>query len=370
MDFTAGNGDWIYGYKASGGPMDSNDKSARIDQHDGRASFTWDFAKAKGGDSVNPLISASPTGTGSGGSSSCIPRPASATGTAASATQSSGRTNDDVDDDDNGEDNDDDDNWTGRPTARPTSRPYGPPRLIKRQESLPYCDEINGGSGNTGTNTGFSPINSGGPFGEGNGRTMLIAHGVLASLAFVILFPSGAIAMRLASVPGIVWIHAGFQIFAYFVYIAAFGLGVYLASSLNMLDHHHPVIGIVVLVLLFFQPILGWMHHLMFKKYSHRTLWSHAHLWLGRAVVTLGIINGGLGLKWADSMGMSSKGGMIAYGVIAGLVWLVWVAAIVVGERRRKRAQGNRLSKDMGRRESDRSDGVDGATGHYAPKRQ
>jgi hypothetical protein len=41
-----------------------------------------------------------------------------------------------------------------------------------------------------------------------------------------------------------------------------------------------------------------------------------------------------------------------------------------VGERRRKRAQGNRLSKDMGRRESDRSDGVDGATGHYAPKRQ
>lgn len=198
---------------------------------------------------------------------------------------------------------------------------------------------------------------------------MLIAHGVLASLAFVILFPAGAIAIRLASFPGVVWVHGAFQVFAFLVYVAAFGLGVYLATEMNMLEHHHPIIGITVLVLIFFQPILGFLHHTLFRKYSTRTFWSYAHIWVGRIAVTLGIINGGLGLRWADSMGMSSKGGIIAYGVIAGLVWVVWVAAIVMGESRRKKAIRNAPPKitDSPRQESDRTD-VAPINGHYAPK--
>lgn len=247
-------------------------------------------------------------------------------------------------------------------------------RHAKRQEDLPYCDELTSGSGSGNTNAEFTPISSFG--GGGNRRTMLIAHGVLAALAFVILFPSGAIAIRLASFTGVVWLHAAFQVFAFLVYIAAFGLGVYLATEMNMIDHHHPIIGIVVLVLLFFQPILGFLHHLFFKKYTSRTLWSYAHIWTGRIAVTIGIINGGLGLRWADSMGLSSKGGIIAYGVIAGLVWVVWVAAIVVGESRRKRAIANAPPKDSGspRQASLRSDEApvrsDEApvNGHYAPK--
>lgn len=200
---------------------------------------------------------------------------------------------------------------------------------------------------------------------------ILIAHGVLASLAFVILFPAGAIAIRLASFPGVVWLHAAFQIFAYLVYIAAFGLGVYMATQMNLLDSYHPIIGILVFVLIFFQPILGFLHHVLFKKYNHRTLWSYAHIWVGRIAVTLGIINGGLGLKLADSMELSSKGGMIAYGVIAALVWLTWVAAMFIGERRRKRALANAPPKytDAPRRTSDRSDMIPMA-GHYAPKAQ
>lgn len=67
-------------------------------------------------------------------------------------------------------------------------------------------------------------------------RKMLIAHGVLAALAFVIFFPAGAIAIRLASFPGVVWFHAAFQVFAYLVYIVAFGLGVYIASELDMVS--------------------------------------------------------------------------------------------------------------------------------------
>lgn len=364
MDFKESSGSWIYAYQSSGGPKNSDDKSATIRQHSEDAVFSWDFANAKGGSSANPLVNASPSGTGSGGSTatSCIPRSASATVASSGSTPT--QTSSDSDSNDN--DNRQTTYASGRPTAWPTARPTSRP--FDRRDDLPYCDEISSGDGNS--NAGFTPISSS---RGGNQRTMLIAHGVLASLAFVILFPAGAIAIRLASFPGIVWLHAAFQVFAYLVYIAGFGLGVYLATEMNLLNSYHPVIGIVVFVLVFFQPILGFLHHTLFKKYNHRTLWSYAHIWLGRIAVTLGIINGGLGLRLADSMMMSSRGGIIAYGVIAGLVWLVWVAAMFVGERRRKRARGNAPGKyaeeSSTRRESDRSDTA-AINGHYAPKNQ
>ena len=49
------------------------------------------------------------------------------------------------------------------------------------------------------------------------------------------------------------------------------------------------------------------------------------HVWLGRIAVTLGIINGGLGLRLSDN----TTKGEIAYGVIAGLVWVGWVAVVI-----------------------------------------
>ena len=101
--------------------------------------------------------------------------------------------------------------------------------LSERQEVV-YCDE------NPNGNNGLTPI--GGNLGAEMERTrkMLIAHGVLAALAFVILFPAGAITIRLASFPGVIWFHAAFQAFAYLVYIAAFGLGVYLANEMRLVS--------------------------------------------------------------------------------------------------------------------------------------
>jgi hypothetical protein len=89
-------------------------------------------------------------------------------------------------------------------------------------------------------------------------------------------------------------------------------------------------------------------------------------------VITLGIINGGLGFMLADQMGMSSRTGMIVYGVVAGIIWLVWVAASIIGERRRatKRVHTEHSPKyaetpaadDMWR------DIPHPENGHYAPK--
>ncbi|KAF2683780.1 hypothetical protein K458DRAFT_478149 [Lentithecium fluviatile CBS 122367] len=197
------------------------------------------------------------------------------------------------------------------------------------------------GGGGSSSNNAFANGQFGSAFASGR-NTILVAHGVLAALAFVIFFPMGSILIRLASFRGAWIVHGLFQVFAYLVYTAAFGIGIYIVQNvpINLLDHYHPIIGIVVFVLLFFQPILGLIHHFQFQKNHRRTFWSYGHLWLGRIVITLGIINGGLGLLFATETGFfaPSRDQIIAYGVVAGIMWLLWVAAIVVGGRRRARA--------------------------------
>jgi hypothetical protein len=239
-------------------------------------------------------------------------------------------------------------NWSNilTTTASIASAQYGPGGQYGPGSSGGGGNNYNpfsgGSSGNS--NNGFSSFANGqfgGAFANGQ-NTILIAHGVLAALAFVIFFPMGAILIRLASFRGLWLVHGLFQIFAYLVYTAAFGIGVYIVTSVpvGLLNHYHPIIGIVVFVLLFFQPILGLVHHFQFKKYKRRTIWSHGHLWLGRIVITLGMINGGLGLLFATETGFfaPSTGQIVAYGVVAGIMWVAWVAASVVGERRRTRA--------------------------------
>lgn len=161
---------------------------------------------------------------------------------------------------------------------------------------------------------------------------------MLASLAFVVLFPIGGIIVRLASFRGLWWIHGLFQIFAYFLYIAAFAIGIYLATQARMLHLTHPIIGIVLFVLLFFQPILGYLHHAMFKKHSRRVVWSYGHIWLGRGIIVLGIVNGGLGLQLAQRTRAfaPSSGAVIAYSVVAGVIGLIYLASIIFGEIKRK----------------------------------
>jgi hypothetical protein len=204
-----------------------------------------------------------------------------------------------------------------------------------------------GGGGDNGDNTGPYNNNRGGPSQSfiASRQTILIAHGVLAALAFVLLFPAGAILIRLGSFRSVWLVHGIFQLFAYIVYIVAFGLGVWMVNNMpyDLLSSYHPVIGIIVFVLLVFQPILGFVHHVQYKKHSRRTIWSYGHLWLGRIVVTLGMINGGLGMLLASDAPAfmafrPSQGQIIAYGVVAGIMWLLGVAAAAVGERRRARA--------------------------------
>jgi hypothetical protein len=58
-----------------------------------------------------------------------------------------------------------------------------------------------------------------------------MAHGIIAALAFVVFFPGGAICIRLIPKKAAFWIHVTFEMIAFALYIAAFGMGVFLTQE-------------------------------------------------------------------------------------------------------------------------------------------
>lgn len=191
-------------------------------------------------------------------------------------------------------------------------------------------------------------------------NTIQLTHAVLSSIAFVAFFPIGGILVRVASFAGLVWVHAALQVFGYIIFIAGAGLGIYLAEEGSYWGQAHPIIGIVLLVILFFQPLTGWLHHKVFKQRGGRSIWSHAHLTIGRAAVILGLINGGLGLLLASA----GKTAYIAYGVCAGVIGVLYLASIVFGETRRAKKHHSVDGDLMQRDSASRTIDSDGSTGN------
>lgn len=168
------------------------------------------------------------------------------------------------------------------------------------------------------------------------------AHGIIMGVTVVLLFPIGATYMRLGgSAAG----HGSWQILSLCSLIAGFGVGVELAKKRKELyNTTHTICGTVVVALFLIQPFLGIVHHLQYRKTGSRNIVSYTHIWYGRIIMILGITNGGLGLRLAAN----TKNGEIAYGVIAGVVAVVYTvlvvfkrkekgASLVVGSAPRKR---------------------------------
>lgn len=375
MDFSSSSASFIYGLK-SGSPINSDSVTEDLEQHDENDAFTWTISAAKGGSTnVNPFIassggsSGSNSGSGSGSASpsvpvSCTPiaASASASGTVASLAKPSGSgcptawpsqfstafpTNPPA--------------WVtacypgGLPTGgsgpQPTNAPFVKDRKAKRDDDDDDGDDDNEDEGDGDTSddaasgsgscpAGYAPIGSSvtfsGPAGlsASQSRWMPVAHGVLASLVFVGLLPIGGILIRIANFTGLVWVHAALQMLSFLIYIIAFGMGVYMATHLGYMSKAHPILGIALLVILIGQPIFGFLHHKLYKKYGHRTFWSYAHLFHGRIAIFLGMINGGLGIQL---VGNTSMGAKAAYGVITALMAVAYIAAIAVGEMRRNK---------------------------------
>ncbi|KAL2175073.1 uncharacterized protein P884DRAFT_207376, partial [Thermothelomyces heterothallicus CBS 202.75] len=165
-------------------------------------------------------------------------------------------------------------------------------------------------------------------------------HGILGAAAMVALFPSGAILLRILPSRIGLWVHALMQVLAVCVLVAAVGLGIHLVQDLqngtgmNLMSdsdiNSHFIIGLVVMACLILQPVFGIIHHEKFKRLRRRTIASYVHLINGRICMTLGIVNGGLGL-WLAGASDKLK---IAYIATAAALWTLWLLTAIWGEWR------------------------------------
>jgi hypothetical protein len=58
-----------------------------------------------------------------------------------------------------------------------------------------------------------------------------MAHGIMGAVAFVLLFPSGSIVMRIFNFKGLIWLHVGLQVLGYLVALALMETGVWIAVN-------------------------------------------------------------------------------------------------------------------------------------------
>ncbi|KAK4217653.1 CBD9-like protein [Rhypophila decipiens] len=202
-------------------------------------------------------------------------------------------------------------------------------------DSNPFLRDSTAGSGSgsgtgagsgTGSGSGSgSGSNTGSGFTQEEGSLIsakvLVAHGIIMALVMAILYPLGSLLMPLL---GNWKVHAAWQTVSFILMWVGFGIGVKCALDRESLfKQAHTILGTVVVCLMFIQPILGFVHHRHFVAHQSRGMVSYAHIWYGRALLVLGVVNGGLGLQLSDERD-SLK---IAYSVIAAIVFFLYFAA-------------------------------------------
>lgn len=90
----------------------------------------------------------------------------------------------------------------------------------------------------------------------------------------------------------------------------------------------------MVVCLLAIQPALGQLHHQYYLKHGGRGVVSYVHLWWGRSLILLGVINGGVGLQFTNA----PNSYIIAYSVIVVLMYLAYggVKGLRVTQRKKQ----------------------------------
>jgi hypothetical protein len=165
-----------------------------------------------------------------------------------------------------------------------------------------------------------------------NSSTMaLVAHGTLMAIAFIIIFPISALSLHIIPYTKVVTrIHAPLQLLTLCMMTAGVGIGISLAVVNNEFAAYHTIIGLVVTgALILIQPALGLLQHLHFRKTREKSIYAYMHRWVGRILILLGIINGGLGMML---VGIGEPGNptsaVVIYSALAGVVVFIYIAVL------------------------------------------
>lgn len=153
-----------------------------------------------------------------------------------------------------------------------------------------------------------------------------IAHGVLMSIAVVLIFPIGAVMIRLFSFPSLVKWHAVLQSVGLLVLIIGYGMGAWLGYLMNeVYTKPHEFLGTALVALFLLQPLFGRLHHRHFVRTGVKNWKGKVHVWFGRILIAISLANGGSGLALA---GMN-KSGKIVYAIIVAITVVVYGATLI-----------------------------------------
>ncbi|KAG6001457.1 hypothetical protein E4U21_004313 [Claviceps maximensis] len=178
---------------------------------------------------------------------------------------------------------------------------------------------------------------------QSDSSRIIHAHGLIMSLVFVLGFPVGSVLMPWL---GKWFVHASWQMMFFVLMWTGFALGYVFSSRFDMFFvHTHTRLGTVLCILMSFQPVLGWLHHKHFVTHRQRGPISHTHIWYGRALIILGMVNGGLGLQAAPNAG----GLFVAYCVVASVISALYVASTVLVSLKRRAGRAGRGTESAAR---------------------
>ncbi|KAJ5483954.1 hypothetical protein N7539_005750 [Penicillium diatomitis] len=132
-------------------------------------------------------------------------------------------------------------------------------------------------------------------------HTLIIAHGVIATIVFLGLVPISLLTIRYYSRWNPFWafkLHAWFQVLTLLLSTVVFVLGWFAVGPKRSLTNPHHGIGLAIYVIVVFQVFWGWfLHRKESKRVRHHVpLKLVIHRWLGRALAILGIVQIPLGL--------------------------------------------------------------------------
>ncbi|KAI1485115.1 hypothetical protein F5X96DRAFT_369013 [Biscogniauxia mediterranea] len=203
-------------------------------------------------------------------------------------------------------------------------------------DANPYLtgDAATSGSGDAGSGSSGAGASAGAPWYLREIPALEAAHGILMAVVMAVMYPLGSLLMP---VFGKWWLHGAWQAVAWLAMWAGFAIGVVLAQRTGInFTTHHTNLGTAVVALFGVQPALGYLHHVQYVRSggSRRGAASHAHVWYGRALMVLGVVNGGLGLQLAGT----GRGLVVAYAVVAAVVFAAYLAGAAFGEVRKARA--------------------------------
>jgi hypothetical protein len=98
------------------------------------------------------------------------------------------------------------------------------------------------------------------------------------------------------------------------------------------------------------QPLTELLNHYLFDRYPNIRYVGYEHVWLGRVLLTAGIVNGGLGFHFAESIPGPKwpQWPKIAYGALATLIFVIYVAIIIVWTKLNNEGDAGREAGDEG----------------------